>query len=112
MHPIPEFDSLHPWQAKSALNKAPDMEGSGKSIAPNLINELIESCEHVVDAGNDCVYVGIQTMLELAFVPYQPTLSLGGSGGSSDKKGWNDDDKYQRRHSVYRSSKKSGSLHR
>lgn len=110
---FPDFDLLHPWQAKQGMYSAPDMEGSGESIASSAFNEIIRKAEDVADAGNDCIYAGIHTMLEMAFVPYQPTLSLGGGGGgSSNKKGWDDDDKYKRRHAVYRSSRKSGGIHR
>ena len=35
--------------------------------------------------------------------------SSGGGGGSSSKMGWGDDDKYKKRHSVYRSRGRSGS---
>lgn len=107
---FPDFDLLHPWQAKAQMHEAPDMEGSGESIA---FNEIIKVGKDIVDAGNNCVYVGIHTMLEMAFIPYQPTLSLGGGGGgSSNNKGWDDEDKYKRRHSIYRSSRKNSSWHR
>lgn len=109
---FPDFDLLHPLQAKEKMNETPNIHGTGTPIAAEAFNKILSAAEDVADAGNNCIYVGIHTMLEMAFVPYQPTLSIGGGGGgSSNKKGWDDDDKYKRRHSVYRSKRNSGGIH-
>ncbi len=100
---FPELDDLFPWQASSPHEAAPGMEGSGFSISPTFIEDLFNSASDIADAGNGCIYAGLQTMGELILQPYQPALSAGGGGGSSSKLGWGDDDKYKKRHSVYRS---------
>ena len=105
---FPDFDSRFQWQAQSPMNDAPDMAGSGESVAESFINDLLKVGNDISDAGNGCVYAGLQAMGAILFYPYQPALSAGGGGGSSSKMGWGDDDKYKKRHSVYRSRHKGG----
>lgn len=85
------------------------MEGSGDPLAESFINDLMKKADDVADAGNGCILAGLEAMGVILFQPYQPALSSGGGGGSSSKMGWGDDDKYKKRHSVYRSRGRSGS---
>lgn len=105
---FPELNDLFPWQANQPVNEAPEMEGSGFSIFPTIIDSLYKTADDIADAGNGCIYVGLQIMGELLLQPYQPVLSAGGGGASSSKLGWGDDDKYKKRHNVYRSRGKGG----
>ena len=106
---FPDFDLRFPWQANSPMSGAPDMEGSGEPLAESFINDLMKKADDVADAGNGCILAGLEAMGVILFQPYQPALSSGGGGGSSSKMGWGDDDKYKKRHSVYRSRGRSGS---
>lgn len=108
---FPDFDSLFPSQARAKMFEAPDINGTGNPVAAGPFFDIINAAEDVAKAGNNCIYVGVHTMLELAFMPYEPTLTMscgGGGGSSSKKKGYDDDDKYKRRHPFYRSMRKSG----
>ena len=108
---FPDFDSLFPSQAKAKMYEAPDITGTGEPIASEAFAKILKEANDIAEVVNDCVYVGIHALLELAFEPYQPTVSMGGGGGgNSQSKGWSDDDKYKRRHTVYRSKRKSGGL--
>ncbi|MCQ2058643.1 MAG: relaxase/mobilization nuclease domain-containing protein [Bacteroidaceae bacterium] len=107
---FPDFDLRFPWQASQEFDKAPDIEGSGLSIAESFINDLSDKASDVADAGNGCIHAGLSAMGAILFQPYQPALSAGGGGGSSSKMGWGDDDKYKKRHSVYRSRRRGGGM--
>lgn len=105
---FPDFDSLFPLQAKAGLNDAPEMDGSGMSFTPSLIQSIHECTEDIADAGNNCVYAGLQAMGELLLAPYQPALSAGGGGGGTSHMGWGDDDRYKKRNQCAYDRKRHG----
>lgn len=109
---FPDFDSAFPRQANALLKETPDMEGSGEPIPVTIIEGLYNMAEDIANAGNGCIYVGLQTLAALLFVPYQPSLSVGGGGGSSSKMGWGDDDKYKKRYAFARNRHIHGGCHR
>ena len=109
---FPDFDFVFPWHAKAQIKEAPDMDGSGESIPDSFIEELHNGAEDVTNAGNNSIYVGIQTLAKLLFLPYQPSVSAEGGGGSSSQIGWREEDKYKKRHLNAQSRSKRGGYHR
>ena len=106
---FPDFDTKFHWQAEERMKTAPDMAGTMNDFSSSLLHDLQESSEDICDAGNNAMQVGLHALGVILFDPYAPTMSSCGSGGSSSKLGWGDDDKYEKKK---RNNVRSPGLHR
>lgn len=93
---FPDFNSLFPWQSQAPMDEAPRMEGNGQSLGQSFWDSL-PLIDDVVDAGSGAVHISLTVLGVVLFTPYQPAISAGGSGQSTSKIGWGDDDKYRKK---------------